>query len=868
MKKILLLAAAFIATATAFAQTNLALGKHVYPVGDLVTGVTEEGLQKLTDGIDNQWYNLRNNNGGDNIGDVEELKLQSWYIDLGAEYDIQKISMTWEGAYATDYTVSVTNINPADGNVEWNVIITEENSAHYTTETNPKSSSHDITLENKVRYVKFTPIKLINDAWGCKMGEFYVWENSAAVLSTFSVPVFVVYNADGITIEPTILDAMGNKFTDDVTYIVSDGATIEKTEDGKLLLKAAVGTYTVTATAGDVSISQNVNIWTGDTPAAPNEEDIVFAVYDKNTAEQVTWQTGWGQQSKKAEDFNLNGLPVASFYDFKDVFVTTKNAPFNNMMMMDFNVVEYNSNLENGKNPISSLHYDVMTLVDAKGAIQFEGTDVKDWNITTKANKWTSFDVDVENATKLHVLDLHLTDNDGNALPGVLVANIYFSNKKATVVDTEAPEFTKAEAIDVTEETAKIVTSATDNVEGILTYTLTGNNAEPVVKEANAGEEVTFELTGLTQNTEYTYTVSVADAAGNKADNKTVTFTTEKSTIPAISEGNQAGRVSYVITGEATDVEQINTLLTDINKLPYDLRNLKIAEGITKLTPANPNAMFVVTDEQAAQLTETKNLFMDREDIYLVPRARYEMTDGYPVYTNYFISTNDVLAGATEPVGFKYTRKISGGKYVTTSLPCNGVSVSALKGISVYAFAEQTEEDGKAVYTFNKLADDATLVKYTPYILYSATDATLEIESGEQLSMQSDVLNNEENKNNIHIVCGNLTFHGNYETFAGDGTQYGLLNSTESIVLNKVDGGTIGAFRGYFTVNGDESAAKNIRFIFNNGGTDGISSVNGETTAKAGNVYTIDGRFVNSNGSVDGLAKGLYIVSGKKVVIK
>ena len=49
----------------------------------------------------------------------------------------------------------------------------------------------------------------------------------------------------------------------------------------------------------------------------------------------------------------------------------------------------------------------------------------------------------------------------------------------------------------------------------------------------------------------------------------------------------------------------------------------------------------------------------------------------------------------------------------------------------------------------------------------------------------------------------------------------------------------------------------------------GINEVNAENGVQNDNVYTINGVMVRKAGeSLDGLAKGLYIIGGKKVVIK
>jgi alpha-amylase len=61
---------------------------------------------------------------------------------------------------------------------------------------------------------------------------------------------------------------------------------------------------------------------------------------------------------------------------------------------------------------------------------------------------------------------------------------------------------------------------------------------------------------------------------------------------------------------------------------------------------------------------------------------------------------------------------------------------------------------------------------------------------------------------------------------------------------------------GYYNINGLLGAV-----------TTGISTVTIDRSV-SGKVYTLDGRVVNSNGSLDNLSRGIYVIDGKKVVIK
>ncbi|MDD2980569.1 MAG: MBG domain-containing protein [Hespellia sp.] len=107
----------------------------------------------------------------------------------------------------------------------------------------------------------------------------------------------------------------------------------------------------------------------------------------------------------------------------------------------------------------------------------------------------------------------------------------------ALKLDKTAPVISKVTAAKTT-TTADIAIDASDVAEdittsGIAAYTLTGSDGKETIEKTSADKH-TFKLTGLDVNTEYTYTVTVQDAAGNKQTEK-VKFTTDKNVIASVT---------------------------------------------------------------------------------------------------------------------------------------------------------------------------------------------------------------------------------------------------------------------------------------------------------------------------------------------
>ena len=93
--------------------------------------------------------------------------------------------------------------------------------------------------------------------------------------------------------------------------------------------------------------------------------------------------------------------------------------------------------------------------------------------------------------------------------------------------DTEKPVMVKAEATSIRDTRATLTLSANDDSNGLLTYNVTIGE-KSYTTTGTAGIDATIDITGLTAETEYNFSVTATDKAENVSDARTGTFTTAK----------------------------------------------------------------------------------------------------------------------------------------------------------------------------------------------------------------------------------------------------------------------------------------------------------------------------------------------------
>ena len=164
-----------------------------------------------------------------------------------------------------------------------------------------------------------------------------------------------------------------------------------------------------------------------------------------------------------------------------------------------------------------------------------------------------------------------------------------------------------------------------------------------------------------------------------------------------------------------------------------------------------------------------------------------------------------------------------------------------------------TAFDGNTL-TFEKVT---AMEANTPYLIYFA-------EEKENISVQNvNVVATEPQS----VTFGNVAFTGNYEAGRNMEGLYGVAEKDGAqYIMRGGAGSTLGSTGAYFTVSGSEVNSLHLRL-------DGIeTSISGVQTGQDGqafDIYSLNGIKMRSQAATtDGLPKGIYLINGKKHIVK
>lgn len=306
-----------------------------------------------------------------------------------------------------------------------------------------------------------------------------------------------------------------------------------------------------------------------------------------------------------------------------------------------------------------------------------------------------------------------------------------------------------------------------------------------------------------------------------------------------------------VVTGTATKVN-IATI-NGINGAAIDLTNVKFRDEVepTDIKLTNPNAIIsvngtvngtVATTSPLPKALEGKtNLVVINEQGYIFPVSQLQFVDNpaAPLYSKFFISTHDV--------GYRYTRTIKAGAYATVYLPAAVIAVPA--GLAVYEFTGFDQTTGMQMTKV-----ETAIAANHPYIVHNTTSSPIDLvcEGTGDLNLTTNPTTG--------ISQGSATMVGTVKPMTHDESA-GKYIFQGNVFKRVSDSGTtiIPGQRAYFIVAG-AGAKGSYPVQLDNVTITGITAVHASTDDHV--CYDLQGRCVAKP------QKGVYIVNGRKMVKK
>lgn len=446
---------------------------------------------------------------------------------------------------------------------------------------------------------------------------------------------------------------------------------------------------------------------------------------------------------------------------------------------------------------------------------------------------------------------------------------------------------------------------------------------------AKNNEKVTYYLKGLKTGKKYQLCIRVRDFSENEGKSEVKTFTTKsyEENISIESSKTKPDNGGIVVLEGKWNVEEFNKIAAEYPYGCFDVRNVVFDDGLrhdrgeTGIKLFNHNAYFItdignnfdgnyaIPDEEGKLIGMNFQWYDGdfKPDGGPVDYVNYQKiindyktehpNDLYPglsgsgyikmdPYTGYNLYFKEQGASITRQM-FMKTLAVGGtqgeNKYSTMICPF-AMNTDKVENCEFFQLNEPSVSGENVTLNFTQVtgkteANKPYLIRVkgdgnrggTAYFVDNAGDTEKKL-SFSDIENKEEIYGKAATDNNV-----TATLFGTYvtktftpETAPKTSEVYGLKQDNDKLTLiSSTKKSTLPAFRAAVKIEKLPANAKNIILSFD-GETTGISSVNNEEmTSILGNVYSIDGKKVaSSRDALVTLPAGIYIVNGKKVVIK
>ena len=505
----------------------------------------------------------------------------------------------------------------------------------------------------------------------------------------------------------------------------------------------------------------------------------------------------------------------------------------------------YTHGIPNGKETATVTYYQIVPLTMSDGTspayFDFEdGTTLITGTSNIDGGKLSIVDCDESQTTRTgstKCMKVDLSDKDGTGkfydVQVQLVFNtaleqnkqyqVRFWTKANTYVNNETRVRFQENGNDWTEYNRKDITYNTYWTEYSYDISANGNDCTMMV----------FDLGKVANNTIYLDDVVVYDVTnGNTPVEFTSRLGTAVVTASAIGDYAVGDYVLLNITGTPTEIGY-KTHATNDEQAIY-------LTDYTALSQTNGNWLIPVTSDIKNNGLSIKGYNMTLNSVDLYKKEAISEAE------------NNTISSKEDHVVVELTRSFVAGTWNTVCLPFTLTSDQATQLFgSGYKLAQFTGVSG----TTMQFTTTDSFVAGVPYLV----KPTIDVSNASPVVLVDVSITA---KTPQTVTYGGYSFVGNFtqKTFSGNECSTSRFVATGNELMTPNDGSTLKSLRCYFTV---AASARALSFdVDEEGNTTAVADINRETITNKCSFFNLAGQRVAKP------TKGLYIVNGKKVVIK
>lgn len=314
-----------------------------------------------------------------------------------------------------------------------------------------------------------------------------------------------------------------------------------------------------------------------------------------------------------------------------------------------------------------------------------------------------------------------------------------------------------------------------------------------------------------------------------------------------IDAGEDPTTGAHILTG-VWDADKFASIDAMDKAAAYDLTQLSFTGQLDMIgKTANPYCMFITS--APGKVNRNEVVWDEANSRY----NGYALNFAEPANATAPFDINTSIAPIHVVNPFFQRLLADANNYVTLTIPFDYTLPATDKA---WTMSATSTESGLSV-TFTEVAAGSTLTKNTPYLYFCGTGGITMPDPGEVIIDWAAQTVDETD----------ASFVANYSRKVTDGTENiyvlpGVVKET-ALQFQKAGEVSIRPFRAYLQA---ASAPAKINVMFDD--ATGIHAATAEQLEGIFNIYSIDGKLVRQNGDKMGLNKGVYIINGKKVVIK